>query len=336
MQSQGLFDLQVNGYAGIDFNDADITAADVDEALEAMRKSGVTGCLPTLITASADELEQRFIALDTAVSNSRLGASMVPGYHLEGPFLNDSPGYCGCHPGEAMCDPEVAMVNRLEDGLERPILLITLAPERSGALSAALRLCTDGKALAIGHSAADFDTIAAACEAGVSMSTHLGNGLPQKLPKLDNTLLAQLAERRLSACLIADGHHISPAALRALVTLKGIDHCALVTDAVLAAAAPAGTYRFAGMEVSSHSDGAVRLPGSRSLAGSSLCLDKAVRNVCAWSIGSPEQAVKMASGQPRAMLAKALEHHGIKLDAGKLSWSSTLEPSIVRDGEIAR
>jgi N-acetylglucosamine-6-phosphate deacetylase len=92
MITDGLFDLQVNGYAGVDFNDPSITPAGVDQALEAMLEDGVTGCLPTIITAFPDELEARFLALDAAIAASRLGPSMAPGYHLEGPFLNDGPG----------------------------------------------------------------------------------------------------------------------------------------------------------------------------------------------------------------------------------------------------
>lgn len=101
-----LFDIQVNGFAGIDFNDENIDAEMLDSALEAMLKTGVTCCLPTLITASKAVLMKRFQALDKAVANSELGALMVPGYHLEGPFLNPADGYAGCHPAEDMTPPD--------------------------------------------------------------------------------------------------------------------------------------------------------------------------------------------------------------------------------------
>src|SRR5690349_18540719 len=98
MQSSGLFDLQVNGFAGIDFNAETIGPDEIDSALEAMLATGVTRCLPTLITAPAGVLAERFAALDRAVAKSELGPIMVPGYHLEGPFLNPADGYAGCHP----------------------------------------------------------------------------------------------------------------------------------------------------------------------------------------------------------------------------------------------
>jgi N-acetylglucosamine-6-phosphate deacetylase len=87
VKSPGLLDLQVNGYAGVDFNDAAISTDALDHALEAMLRNGVGSCLPTVITAPAEMLSARLQALDRAVARSRLGPAMVPGYHLEGPFL---------------------------------------------------------------------------------------------------------------------------------------------------------------------------------------------------------------------------------------------------------
>ena len=334
MITDGLFDLQVNGYAGIDFNDPSITPAKLDNALEAMLADGVTGCLPTIITAAADELDERFQALDSAVAGSRLGSSMVPGYHLEGPFLNDRPGYHGCHPPTAMKDPDIGIVDRLGAKIRRPILLITLAPERTGGTALVQALVTSGRSVAVGHSAATYQEISEAANAGMSLSTHLGNGLPQELPKLENTLLAQLAEPRLKACLIADGLHLSPKALNALIDLKGRDKCILVTDAVLAAAAKPGRYRFAGMEVISNEDGSVRVPGTNGLAGSALQLDQAVRNIVEWSIAEPGAAVQMASEQPRYAIARSLAEAGISMDPGKIEWTSNLEPKVLATGSV--
>ncbi|SEM71084.1 N-acetylglucosamine-6-phosphate deacetylase [Palleronia pelagia] len=329
MQTDGLFDLQVNGYAGVDFNDISVTPAAMDRALEAMLADGVTGCLPTLITATAEDLRARFDALDAAVRASRLGPLMVPGYHLEGPFLNAGEGYHGCHPAAAMCDPSVVLVSELEARLSRPILLVTLAPERAGAAEAVRKLAASGKIVAMAHSAAGFADVRAAADAGLSVSTHLGNGLPQLLPKLDNTLLAQLAEPRLAACLIADGHHIPPDALRALVSLKGPENCVLVSDAVVAAAMSPGDYRFAGMEVRLTEDGRVVQPSGVGLAGSALRLDQAVRNLADWSIADPEAAAAMAGPAARKILRRALVHHRITLGPGRLAWDDALRPRVV-------
>ena len=319
-ESAGLVDLQVNGYAGVDFNDEGITADALDHALHAMLGAGVTACLPTVITAPAAVLEARLRALDDAVARSTLGPLMVPGYHVEGPFLNPAPGFRGCHPPGAMVPPDPALVERWGAGLRRPILMVTLAAELDGAEALIRWLAARGKVAAIGHSDAGADVVARAAEAGARMSTHLGNGLPGVLPKLDNPLMAQLAEDRLAAGFIADGIHLPRPALRAMLRAKGPGRAILVTDAVAAAGAPPGRYGFAGMEVEGRADGSARLPGTGALAGSALTLDRAVRNLVAWGIATMEEAVAMASASPAAIIGPALGAHGIAQPAGCVSW----------------
>jgi N-acetylglucosamine-6-phosphate deacetylase len=336
----GLVDLQVNGFGGVDFNaGADVgplSAEALDIALEAMLATGVTCCLPTVITAREEVLRDRLLALDAAVSGSRLGPLMCPGYHLEGPFLNAAEGFAGCHPPEAMIAPDYRLLERLEAGMSRPILLLTLAPEWPGAEACISTARAAGKLVAIGHSGADFGQVSGAAAAGASLSTHLGNGLPQLLPKLANPLFAQLAEDRLSAGFIADGIHLPPLALKAMIRAKGPGRAFLVTDATAAAAAPPGTYPFAGMRVERSEDGTVRTPGGRYLAGSSLCLDAAVRNLVAWGIAGPEEAMAMASCTPAALLAPALAAHGILLPESEAEWSPALRPVRIRIGSTER
>lgn len=336
MNSAGLVDLQVNGFAGVDFNAGPaLTAAALERALEALLATGVTCLLPTIITAGEADLAARFAALDAALDASSLGAAMCPGYHLEGPFLNPAPGYAGCHPAAAMVPPDYAMVERLEAGLSRPILLITLAAELPGAEAFIRRARAAGKLVAIGHSAADFSAVQSAASAGAGLATHLGNGLPQQLPKLANPIFAQLAEDRLAVSLIADGIHLPPPALKVLIRAAG-SRALLVTDAVAAAAAPAGLYDFAGMQVERDAAGAVRLPGQVSLAGSALCLDQALRNLCGWGIATAAEALAMASERPAALLAPALAAHGLRQEPGALQWSDSLTLRSLRLGRIVR
>jgi len=339
MKSAGLVDLQVNGFAGVDFNAGDTPGAFaggcMEQALEAMLATGVTTLLPTVITATPDQLEARLVALDAALAATPLGALMCPGFHLEGPFLNPASGYAGCHPAEAMTTPDYALVERLERRLSRPILLLTLAPELPGAQECIRRAKAAGKLVAIGHSAANFAQIAEAATNGARLSTHLGNGLPQILHKLDNAIFAQLAEDRLAAGLIADGIHLHPAALKVLIRAKG-KGALLVTDAVAAAAAPPGRYPFAGMVVERVADGTVRLPDGITLAGSSLCLDTAVRNLVAWNIANAALALEMASTRPAALLAPALAAHGLSLPSAELQWSDSLALRQLRLGPLVR
>ena len=324
MQSPGLFDLQVNGYAGVDFNDAALTGDALDHALASMLRSGVTQCLPTLITATEADLAARFAALDRAVAASRLGPSMVPGYHLEGPFLSPEPGFHGCHPRDAMVPPDTALLDRVTRGIARPVLLLTLAAERPGAEAVIRWAAAHGMLVAIGHSDAGAAVVARAVASGARMSTHLGNGLPATLPKLDNPLMAQLGEDRLAAGFIADGVHVPIPALRAMLRAKGWARSVLITDAVAAAAAPPGRYGFAGMEIDAAADGTVRNPAG-ALAGSALRLDQAVRNLVAWGIADLPQAAALASTNPAALLGRPAR--------GTVTWSPTGDVLSCRQGE---
>jgi N-acetylglucosamine-6-phosphate deacetylase len=329
MRTPGLTDLQVNGYAGIDFNDDALTPDALDHALEAMRRANVTTCLPTLITADEATLSARLLALDAAAANSRLGPLMIPGFHLEGPFLNPAPGYAGCHPSAAMILPDPAILDRISQHLRRPILLLTLAPERSGALALIAWARGRGMVVAMGHTAADRSATARAVRAGVTLSTHLGNALPQPQPKFLNPLMAQLAHDAINASFIADGIHIPPEALKVLLRAKTTDRSILVTDATAAAAAPPGLYHFAGMTIEHREDGSVRFPGTSTLAGSALCLDQAVRNLVAWNLADAGTALAMASTHPNALLAPALVHHGIVLPKTEVAWTNDLYPADV-------
>jgi len=330
MESPGLTDLQVNGYAGVDFNDAALTADAMDHALHAMRATNVTTCLPTLITADLPTLHARLTALDAAVEHSRLGRHMVPGFHLEGPFLNPTAGYAGCHPPQAMIPPDPAVLTRLARPLRRPILLLTVAPEQPGALPFIAWAKTQGIIVAMGHTAADAETTARAAAQGVTLSTHLGNALPQPQPKFLNPLMAQLANDSLHASFIADGIHIPPDALKILIRAKTPARSILVTDATAAAAAPPGLYRFAGTTIRHAEDGSVRIPDTPILAGSALTLDQAVRNLVAWKLADPGTALAMASTHPNAVLAPALVHHSIARPVTRVGWTQDLHPARTR------
>ncbi len=322
----GLVDLQANGYAGVDFNDAGVTAEAIDHALAAMLRAGVCHVLPTLISAAADTLAERLAALDRAVAGSRLGRRMVPGFHLEGPFLSALPGYAGCHDPDAMTAPDLGLLDRLLGLIERPILLLTLAPELPGAIGFIRAATARGVAVAIGHTAADRETIGAAAAAGAVLSTHLGNALPQPMAKFDNPLMAQLAEDRLMASVIADGLHVPPHALAVMARAKGEAGLVLITDATAAADAAPGTYRLAGMAIERRTDGSVRLAGGDRLAGSALTLDQAVRNLVAWNIAPAAVALRCARDRPLAVLAGALARSGVTLAASAVDWSDGLRP----------
>ena len=197
----GLFDLQVNGFGGIDFNTPNLTRDRAAEALDKMRETGVTRCLPTLITSSFD----RFAA--SARVLAQLAHSAIAGIHMEGPYISPDEGARGAHPRADVVPASVDDFRRRQDAAGGRIRLVTLAPEAPGALTLIEHLVETGVRVAIGHTVATPEQIADATRAGASLATHLGNGCPQMLPRHPNVIWELLAADAVFASLIVDGHH---------------------------------------------------------------------------------------------------------------------------------
>ncbi len=292
----GLFDLQVNGFGGVDFNAPDLTADRLDDALEGMRRTGVTRCLPTLITSSFD----RFAASARVLSDSSHPA--VAGLHMEGPYVSPDDGYRGAHPCADVATPTLDDFRRRQDAAAGRIVLVTLAPELPGALRLIEHLVAAGIRVALGHTAATAPQIADAITAGATLATHLGNGCPQLLPRHPNVIWDLLAADALAASVIADGHHLPPATIKSLIRAKGARRTILVTDAIAAAASAPGRYSVAGVECDLDDDGRVSLPGTPYLAGSSLTMDRAIGNAVRFTGLPLDDVVPMASTIPAAYL----------------------------------
>ena len=288
----GLFDLQVNGFGGVDFNAPDLTADRVDEAVERMRGTGVTRCLPTLITSSFD----RFAASARALVRSSHAA--IAGLHMEGPYVSPDDGTRGAHPREHVAAPSVDDFMRRQNAAGGRIALVTLAPELPGALRLIEHLAAAGVRVALGHTTATAQQIADAIAAGATMATHLGNGCPELLPRHPNVIWELLAADALMASVIVDGHHLPPATVKSIIRAKGPRRAILVTDAIAAAASPPGRYTVAGVECELDDDGRVSLPGTPYLAGSSLTLDRAIANAVRFTGLPLDDIVPMASTIP--------------------------------------
>ncbi|HJZ71605.1 MAG TPA: amidohydrolase family protein [Vicinamibacterales bacterium] len=292
----GLFDLQVNGFGGIDFNEPGLTGDRVDEALERMRATGVTRCLPTLITSSFE----RFAASARVLSGATSRA--IAGIHMEGPYVSPEDGARGAHPREQVRPATIDDFNRRQDAAGGRIVLVTLAPEVDGAIRLIEHLVSSGVHVAIGHTAAMPGQIAAAIAAGATLATHLGNGCAQMLPRHPNVIWELLAADDVSATLIVDGHHLPPATVKAMVRAKGARRTILVTDAVSAAGCAPGIYTTGGVRSELSADGRVSLPGTPYLAGSALTLDRAIANMVRFTGLSIDDVVPMASTVPAACL----------------------------------
>ena len=294
----GFFDLQVNGFAGVDFNDPAASPDGIARALDAMQSTGVTRCLPTFITSPLDEFT------GCAKVLLRCGHPAIAGVHMEGPYISPEDGPRGAHRRAHVVPGTIDDFRRRQEACEGLIKLVTLAPEIAGAIPLIEHLVGSGVRVAIGHSAASTDQIADAVKAGATLATHLGNGCAQMLPRHPNAIWELLAADSVHASLIVDGHHLPAATVKAMVRAKGQDRTILVTDAIAAAGCPPGPFRLGEVDCVLGDDGRVSLPGTPYLAGSALTMDKAVQNTVRFSGVSLEDAVAMASTIPARFIGE--------------------------------
>ncbi|MCX7817877.1 MAG: N-acetylglucosamine-6-phosphate deacetylase [Kiritimatiellae bacterium] len=298
LSGPGWCDLQVNGFAGVDFNHPDLTPEQVHHALAAMRATGVTLCLPTVITSP---LEQFARAAKTILS---VRDPAIAGLHMEGPYINPADGPRGAHRRDATMPPLLGDFLRRQEAADGRIRLVTLAPELPGALRLTEALVSMGVRVAIGHSAATPGQIADAVRAGATLSTHLGNGVALLLPRHPNLIWAQLASDELSACFIVDGHHLPPETVKAMIRAKGLARSILVTDATAAAGAPPGRYTIGAIEIVRTPDGRVTLADGSSLAGSALTLDRALALAARYTGHTVPELWPLAAQQPAAAIGQ--------------------------------
>jgi len=296
LTSPGFVDIQVNGFAGVDFNDPATTADDLHRAIGVMRSHGVTRFLPTLITSSAE----RFDRCAGVVLAARSEA--IAGIHMEGPYISPDDGPRGAHPREFTASASIDDFRRRQDAAQGRIRLVTLAPEVPGAIALIEHLRGSGVRVGIGHTAASAEVIRDAVKAGATLSTHLGNGSAQMIPRHPNFIWEQLAADELTASLIVDGHHLPPATVKTMIRAKGVRRTILVTDAMAAAGQPPGEYQLGGLKVRLDETGRVAAPGATNLAGSALALDRAVANTVRFAGVPIEDALAMASANPAAYL----------------------------------
>ncbi len=306
----GWIDLQVNGYAGVDYNSAASSQEQIAHSIRAQFATGVTRFFPTVITGSPEGMTAALRNLAAARESLADGAAMEA-FHLEGPYISPADGPRGAHPAQCVRPPNLAEFQRFQEAANGNVRLVTISPEWPEAPHFIERITEQGVVASIGHTKATSIQIADAVSAGATMSTHLGNGTDALLPKQPNYLWEQLAEDRLAASFIVDGFHLSPSFLNVALRAKGLERSLLVTDAVMPAGCPPGRYRLGEVEVELHGDGSVRLPGGSRLAGSALRMDQAIAKVMRTAGLTLREAVSLATRNPARVGRVASRQRGL-------------------------
>ncbi|HET6884342.1 MAG TPA: amidohydrolase family protein [Pirellulales bacterium] len=299
----GFVDIQINGYGGQEFSSRELTPEKVAAIVRQHWAFGVTALCPTLTTQSFDCLVHGLRAIDFACQSfPEVGRSVI-GIHLEGPFISSEDGPRGAHPREHCRRPTWEEFQHLQEAAGGRIRLLTMSPEFPESAEFIARVSAHQVVVALGHTAADGEQIEAAVEAGARLSTHLGNGAHGLLRRHPNYIWHQLAEDRLMASLIVDGHHLPPEVVKTIVRAKSPERCILVSDVSGLAGLPPGRHASSGGEVELLPDGRLVVAGQRQLlAGAAQPIGVGVANVMSFAGIDLPAAVAMATVHPSRLL----------------------------------
>ncbi len=305
----GFVDLQINGYGGLDFTSKALTIDEVVKISLGLDRHGVTGYLATLTTNSFETIAHALRTIDQACRERPEAARRIWGVHVEGPYISAIDGPRGAHPREHCRPPNWDEFLRWQDAAGGRIKLVTVSPEYDEAPAFIGRVVQSGVLVAIGHTNATTAQVAAAVDSGARMSTHLGNGAHPQIRRHPNYIWDQLADDRLTASIITDGHHLPANVVKCFVRMKTPERIVLVSDITGMAGMPPGRYDTMLGAVEVLPDGKLVVAGQRDLlAGASLPIEHCVANVMRYADVNLQTAVDMASIAP-ARLIGIHDHH---------------------------
>lgn len=259
----GFFDMHTHGGGGGSFPGAD--PEQVTRAIAFHRRHGTTTMVASLVTAGPADL-----LADVRALADRVDAGDLAGVHLEGPWLSER--RCGAHDVGLLRDPDPDELAGVLDAGRGTIRMVTLAPERRGALDAVRAVVGAGAVAAVGHTDATYDVVRAAVDAGATAGTHLFNAMRPVHHREPGPVVALLEDPRVTVEIILDGHHVHPALYATVARAAGPGRVALVTDAMAAAGMPDGDYRLGDLDVTVAAGLAV-LAGTSTIAGSTTTMD---------------------------------------------------------------
>lgn len=272
-------DLQVNGYAGTDFNREGLTAEALHHACKCLVEDGCDSILATFITDDIERMSERMSRLVALREKDSLARKVIAGIHIEGPFINPEKGYVGAHPPQHVkpATPEDAM--QLLDAAGGLTKIVTLAPECDHKFHTTEFLTNNGVTVSAGHCNPSLDVLRASTENGLKMFTHVGNGCPMLMHRHDNIIHRALSLRdKLWLCFIPDGVHIEFFALSNYLRAAGLEKTIFVTDAISASRLGPGKFTLAGWDIVIGEDLVARSPDGSHFVGSTVTVPRILAN----------------------------------------------------------
>jgi N-acetylglucosamine-6-phosphate deacetylase len=299
--SKEYIDLQVNGYGGISFGDENLNEDMIRQCFDAIKQGGTKTCCPTMITSSM-QLYKRNIPLILKVGSEDKYRRLFGGLHLEGPFLCATEGAIGAHDPKLVIEPTVAEFDRFYDLCEGKLSILTVAADAEGICDVISRAVKCGVAVSLGHENANDDHIRAAVDAGATLLTHLGNGIPNMIHRHKNPILSGLAFDELTAMIITDGWHLPDSLIKVIVRTKGPEKVIVTSDAAPVAGLEPGRYQQFGREVVLEENGLLRCADADYLAGSSANMTRCMEYLTTLNLLDEKQLDMVGIQNPAKIL----------------------------------
>ncbi len=301
MEVPGLVDLQVNGYKGVDFSSEDLTKTDFISACNEIFNSGTTAFLPTLITSPKQVYEHNLPIIASVLKQEEFSGKIL-GIHIEGPFISAEEGARGAHNPAWIAKPDIDYLDEMIEWSDRTIKLITIAAETKGAEEFAQYATSKGIRVSLGHQMATSEDLTKLVRAGAVALTHLGNGVPALLDRHKNPIWAGLANDKLSAIIITDGHHLPSEMLKTFFRAKGVSRCVVVSDASAISGMPPGRYKYLGEEAVIKENGKLYNPDTGYLAGSSYTMLQCMNYLASLKLLSPAELIDVGFYNPLKLI----------------------------------
>jgi N-acetylglucosamine-6-phosphate deacetylase len=296
-----LVDLQVNGYAGVDFSSPELSESDFVSACTKLVKYGVNAFLPTVITSS-EELYQRNLSLIAQMSENAEIKKHILGIHAEGPFISNKPGVVGAHNPDWTKEPDIDFLKKMQDWAEDKIKILTIAAELPNAEKLCKHATQNNISVFLGHQDAQLSDLERLADSGAKAITHLGNGMPNIVNRHDNILQYSLACDKLAVTIITDGHHLPAHLIKTIIKAKGIDNIAVISDASPIAGMPPGRYIVSGNDVVLEENGYLHNPEKKCMVGSSATMAECVKYLESLAILTKEQFQKAVYHNPLRLI----------------------------------
>lgn len=295
-------DMQVNGYMGVDYSGDDLNEDGILFLIKELSRSGTFRHVPTIITNSEERILKNLSVISNACNHNPIIRNAIIGIHIEGPFISSKDGPRGAHDPLYVRELDIEEVKRWQRAGQGLVKIITIAPEKNGAVPFIRKVTDMGINVAIGHAEPSEKEVLDAVDAGARLSTHLGNGSSAMLPRLKNHIWVQTAEDRLTAGIISDGFHLPRSVVKTIYRTKGIDNIILVSDVALLGGMKPGLAKWGNIDVEICQDGHLSLAGTSLLAGAGHLLDWDIAKFMSFTGTGIKEAIKTVTVNPNRVL----------------------------------